>query len=187
MAQGQIAIYIHRIDDATDSSSVLLADAEAYARSRGISFPVNPGLTKTAKGKPFFALAPQIYCSLSHSGDYLLTAFSDVQVGIDIQQHVDCRKKAIAERYFTTEEYNWLKNNNFSNFFAVWTAKESFVKYTGEGMSLFSQFSVVDKTAIGSEIEGAQLRFWPFSKDYTVCVCADEISVITVESKEENK
>ena len=61
----------------------------------------------------------------------------------------------------------------------VWTAKESFVKFSGEGISgNFGRFSVAGPQGILSRVNGLQLRFVPFRCDYTLCVCAKEISSV---------
>ena len=66
-----------------------------------------------------------------------------------------------------------------SDFYRVWAAKESFVKFSGEGISgNFGRFSVAGPQGILSRVDGLQLRFVPFRCDYTLCVCAKEISSV---------
>jgi phosphopantetheine--protein transferase-like protein len=103
-------------------------------------------ITKGAHGKPSFA-APELAAvrwSLSHSGIYTAIAFSDSEVGIDIedmarQREDDERYRAIARRFFAPDEIEFVCGGAGSSvkrrFFRVWTAKEAFVKYTGEGIS----------------------------------------------------
>ena len=58
-------------------------------------------------------------------------------------------------------------------------AKESFVKFSGEGIGgNFGRFSVVGQQGLLPEVDGLQLRFVPFRCDYTLCVCAREISSV---------
>ena len=40
---------------------------------------------ESEKGKPFFPLSPETHCSVTHSGDYWLGAFSGEPIGIDLQ------------------------------------------------------------------------------------------------------
>ena len=56
----------------------------------------------------------------------------------------------------------------------MWTAKESYVKFTGEGITDdFSSFSVVDgKGRFG--VGGTVLRHLPFLENYALCLCTAE-------------
>lgn len=93
---------------------------------------------------------PQIeglHFNLSHSGDVVICAVSDKEVGCDIEKISDV-KEGIADRFFTEKEVGYL--NSFSiiekqqEFFRLWTIKESYMKLTGEGMSLpLSGFEVI--------------------------------------------
>ena len=117
-------------------------------------------------GKPFFhSPFEDIYYSFSHSGRFEAVLMADIVVGLDIED--SARKEArksdnlikIAERFFTEEEYNWVRSgangklltadrkpNIINAFFAVWTAKESYVKYTGKGLTHgLHNFSVLEE------------------------------------------
>jgi phosphopantetheine--protein transferase-like protein len=108
-------------------------------------------------GKPRFVdkhLA-DVHFSVSHSGGFLALAFSDSKVGIDIEdlsrRHNDAeRYRKLARRFFTVNEANYVSNGLSGDdvkrrFFLVWTAKEAYVKYTGEGIAEnFKRFSVRD-------------------------------------------
>lgn len=68
----------------------------------------NPDLLeRTEDGKPFIPGLPDIHFNLSHSGEYIACAFSDKEIGLDLQEH--SRPKAsilrIAKRFFTAKEY----------------------------------------------------------------------------------
>ncbi len=103
-----------------------------------------PEILRTARGKPYFAGAGNVHFSVSHSGDFVVVAFADAPVGIDLQQHkrrgyetyddAIARHKKLASRYFHPLEQNYLENDPWENFFRIWTAKESFVKRTGRGI-----------------------------------------------------
>ena len=83
-------------------------------------------------GKPFFREYPQIRFSLSHSGEYVMAAFSDVEIGCDIQQMEQTDLK-IARRFFAPEEYAYIKEQEEESaqeeaFYRIWVLKESFLK-----------------------------------------------------------
>lgn len=90
--------------------------------------------------KPFFTNHPEIFFNISHSGNYAAAAFSDSEIGIDIEKIKDADLK-IAKRFFAEEEYKYLekisdKEKQNREFYRLWTLKESFMKVTGLGMSL---------------------------------------------------
>ena len=85
---------------------------------------------------------PQIdncYFNLSHSKDMVACAVSEKVIGCDIED-IGKMRDGIAERYFTENEIRHL--NQYENedrrdeFYRLWTMKESYMKMTGEGMSL---------------------------------------------------
>ncbi|MBQ2806559.1 MAG: 4'-phosphopantetheinyl transferase superfamily protein [Clostridia bacterium] len=96
------------------------------------------------KGKPS-ANVP-FYFNVSHSGNYVLCAVSDKPIGVDIEQIKPFRTGMVA-RYFTKDEaaYIWsgatpatetvTDPEICTRFYRTWTAKESYVKMTGTGIS----------------------------------------------------
>ena len=93
-------------------------------------------LTYTAYGKP--RLDPKIDFNLSHSGNYVIGAFSaDGRVGIDIER---IRELALADfsRYMTPAEWEQIRaaSDPYDQFFAYWTKKESVMKADGRGLSI---------------------------------------------------
>lgn len=98
-------------------------------------------------GKPFFREYPQIRFSLSHSGEYVMAAFSDVEIGCDIQQMEQTDLK-IARRFFAPEEYAYVIGRKETSaqeeaFYRIWVLKESFLKAVGTGMALsMTDFSI---------------------------------------------
>ncbi len=90
-------------------------------------------------GKPYLTDRPDLFFNLSHSGEYVLCAIGNHEMGVDIQikQEAQSRKKmrdSVARRFFTTQEASQIQNSDSSLFFRYWTAKESYLKLTGLGM-----------------------------------------------------
>lgn len=90
-------------------------------------------------GKPELKDFP-LHFSLSHSGEYVLCAVSEEQVGADIQrlQAADFRK--LAGRFFTPEECKAIEAcggeaERQRLFFRLWTEKEACGKLTGQGVA----------------------------------------------------
>ena len=90
-------------------------------------------------GKPYFVNLP-IYFNLSHSGDYVLCAVADSEVGADIQQMSDIDYWKTAERFFQKEEVAMMRQLPTEEeqkrfFYKLWARKEAYGKYTGEGVA----------------------------------------------------
>lgn len=99
-----------------------------------------PEWSFTEKGKPFFKENPSVHFNLSHSGDYVMGIVSDeCEVGCDIEVCKEANMD-LAERFFSKEENMLLKETEKSEiakcFYQLWTLKESFIKCTGQGLSL---------------------------------------------------
>lgn len=85
-----------------------------------------------AKGKPIFE-SENIYFSISHCGDYAVCAVSYQNIGVDIEVK---RKKGlkVAKRFFKKSECEWIEDSE-ERFLKIWTLKEAYAKYTGEGIA----------------------------------------------------
>lgn len=131
-------------------------------------------------GKPFFPDHPALHFSISHSGAYWLCAFSERPVGIDIQH---CGSflppEKLSRRFFHPREDSFLAAENYQRFYDLWTAKESFVKFTGRGFYDDPEsFSVVGEDGVFPSVQGAQLRHVPFCEGYSFCVCSEVMGEI---------
>lgn len=113
-----------------------------------------PEILRAERGKPYFSGDTGIHFSVSHSGDYVAVAFAKFPVGLDLQQHksrsyetrteTHARHKKLAARYFHPDEQALVENDSWEGFFRVWTAKESFVKRTGQGIDkVFSKICIL--------------------------------------------
>ena len=113
----------------------------------------------TEDGKPYIPGLPDIHFNLSHSGDYIACAFSDKEVGLDLQEHSRTHTSIvrIAKRFFSAKEYeailalpaedpsvgpghptNAADSDNSACrlplFYNLWTIKEAYLKYLGCGL-----------------------------------------------------
>ncbi len=98
-------------------------------------------IVKNEHGKPYINSIenPPVYFNLSHSHGYVACAVSDNEVGIDIEAIREFNIK-IAERCFHKKEYEYLKQfsgkEQEEKFCRIWTMKESYLKFTGQGISI---------------------------------------------------
>ena len=90
------------------------------------------------KGKPFIVGVENVFFNISHSGDYVVCAVSDREIGIDIEKRAKARME-VAGRFFHGEEVAQLKmleeDKQDQLFFNYWSVKESFLKYIGTGLT----------------------------------------------------
>ncbi len=96
-------------------------------------------------GKPMLPKELGLYFNLSHSGDYVLCAVSDQEIGADIQRY-EKNEDRLAKRFFHPEELAYLEEaqNRKQCFYDLWCLKESCIKCTGRGLSMgLERFSVV--------------------------------------------
>lgn len=124
-------------------------------------------------GKPYLN-NKDIYFNISHSGDYVLCAISNNEVGCDIEKHRDIDIN-VAKRFFNINEYeNVLKDNNL--FFKYWTLKESFIKNIGKGLrQKLNSFEIVldNKISIKQNINNNEYYLYSYDDidDYTYSIC----------------
>ncbi|HVF38564.1 MAG TPA: 4'-phosphopantetheinyl transferase superfamily protein [Gemmatimonadaceae bacterium] len=92
--------------------------------------------------------------NLSHCDDVVLIAFSDRDVGIDIEKvvsHDDIQR--VANQFFTVDEAQRIGQlegfEKTFNFFRTWVRKEAYVKATGLGFALDPATFRVSDDAIG--------------------------------------
>ena len=95
-------------------------------------------------GKPYFENLKNLHFNASHSGEIALCAFSDNEVGCDIEI-ISKSNTDLAKRFFARGEYEFIISTNekcndkysqqTERFYRIWTLKESFLKLTGEGIS----------------------------------------------------
>ncbi len=90
----------------------------------------------TEHGKPYIKDHSGVYFNISHSGDECVCIVSDKEIGIDIQLIGKYNPKT-AEYVCSDHELDLIENSNdkAAEFTRIWTIKESYVKYTGNGIS----------------------------------------------------
>jgi 4'-phosphopantetheinyl transferase len=73
--------------------------------------------------------------NISHSGNFVVVAFSIDPIGIDIEEVRTMGFESIATS-FTSEEQAFLRNRNFNktDFYKMWVKKEAYLKATGVGI-----------------------------------------------------
>lgn len=134
------------------------------------------------KGKPFLVGRENIHFNISHSGEYVVCAVSDREVGIDIEKRAKARME-VARRFFHEQEIEELMalsgDKQDELFFNYWSAKESFLKYVGTGLSRSLNSFVVKflsgKVILCEDENELDLHVLPCSVDvaYACSVCGE--------------
>ena len=135
---------------------------------------------KNEKGKPFFSNAnnPNKF-SVTHSGGIWMCIISNDNVGIDLQIKRLCNYEKIAKRFFSDDEYAYVKSGEYKNFFDIWTKKESFVKYTGCGIDEnFKRTNVINDKINLSTGEEVLIKSIEFLDNYSLSVCGSDKELI---------
>ena len=165
----KIRIYYCPFDKKKESSRILLSLAAAADTGESSRFLQ---VSEHEHGKPYFPALPGLHFSITHSGGIWMCAFCDTGIGIDLQKHRECRMKEISRRYFHPSEDAFLKANGYIPFFDVWSAKESYLKYTGSGLpGGLGSFSVVGGDGVFPSVPGAVIRKLPFEEGWSLCCC----------------
>lgn len=107
---------------------------ERYRRLPSGSYRIARG----KKGKPFIVGRKNVFFNISHSGDYVVCAVSDEEIGADIEKRGKARME-VAGRFFHKQEVLELEiapdSERNGLFYDYWSIKESFLKYIGTGLT----------------------------------------------------
>ena len=134
--------------------------------------------------KPYIDVkgADSLYFNLSHSGSMAVCAFSDSEVGTDIEQNKSF-KDSLIDYVFDEREAEHILSQGKDEaernalFTSLWTMKESIMKYYGKGITMGPKNIYVD-------LEGEQKIYYDKEpkndihlstytvNDYQICVCS---------------
>ena len=94
-----------------------------------------PDISRTKQGKPYFPQYPSLHFNLSHTHGMALCAISDTSVGADIEW-IRPRRDALPRYVFTAAEQRQYQElgGDWPAFYTLWTRKEAWCKYTGQGL-----------------------------------------------------
>ncbi len=134
-------------------------------------------------GKPFLVGHEDFFFNWSHTRNALALAVADTPVGIDIERcrpHKDARR--IAERFFAKKEASYVTqevSDPDDRFCEVWTRKEAFSKFTGNGLTVdLRSFDVMEDPALTAKLVTFRL------KNYIISLCCDSNEYTLTELRE---
>ncbi|UOQ48664.1 4'-phosphopantetheinyl transferase superfamily protein [Gracilibacillus caseinilyticus] len=133
-------------------------------------------------GKPYLSTDSCFHFNVSHAGEWIACTVHDSPVGIDIEQ---IKPIDYAAAFLTNNECRTvaLDVSPLRKFYQIWTAKESFLKACGVGLSRsLTSFEVVIQQGGQIDIyEERDLLAWMTGNtywveaDYALSVCAENI------------
>ena len=126
----------------------------------GADLPKEVEIVRKEGEKPRFD-TEEAYFNLSHSGGVMMLGISHSPIGVDIEKIRDIDYK----------KFDFIDADDLEDFFEKWTERESYLKFTGEGLSAL-------RREIPSE---AHFEHFPVWDEYHACVCADEQNIIAYE------
>lgn len=187
-----ITIYYTMWDGKNGSHKLLTTAAGQWLSSCGRSVPEEFQII--AKGpyvKPYIGNIRELEFSISHSGTLWMCAFAKKAVGLDVQKTQNCRKDRVSGRFFHPKEDAWLASKDYEPFFQVWAAKESYLKYTGAGLTQgMDSFSVISEEGLSESTKEVQQRHFLLDGEtllsgqkllcgpLAVCITAEEIGEV---------
>lgn len=104
--------------------------------------------TTSKNGKSYFKNIPNLFFNPSHSENISICAFSEGEIGCDIE-FIDKKKLHIdiTKRFFSAYEQNFIFSDTsldeqLERFYRLWTLKESYLKFIGVGLSGFRNIEI---------------------------------------------
>ncbi len=137
-------------------------------------------IARTQNGKPYVSGKDGYEFSLSHSGDMVVLAVSEVPVGVDVEL-VKEKNWRIFHRFLTKKEMTMIEEaeDPEGKFFEVWTIREAFSKEEGQGLQIFDDDFTVDYDKRSITYGDKELYFDRISHEvretqYKISVCTSK-------------
>lgn len=136
--------------------------------------------------KPIFDL-DNLYWSISHKDNLVFVWVSNEKIWVDIEIYKD-RDLSLLDT-FSIDEYNILWWKTWTNFYILWTAKESFIKSMLFELKEMDEIKLVNKKDINKELNNLnfsmellldfnwinnQVYFWRID-DINYSICSDNM------------
>ncbi|MBQ7954289.1 MAG: 4'-phosphopantetheinyl transferase superfamily protein [Lachnospiraceae bacterium] len=185
-----------QLEDTAKESPVFAYNAESLCCKQvsleevlsAVREPLEFAFRYGSHGKPYFEQYPELFFSLSHSGEYVLCAISDREIGADIQKIPETdlkrvkRENTIIEKFFSDGEKAWCQGGEAQHrerFYKIWAAKEAYMKLTGKGLAQgFDSFEVDLEKAKVKEQERAEKKCVVYEvkapKEYAIAISMRE-------------
>lgn len=159
-----------------NSDSFILEGLKRYQIiSKSISGELNFENVESAvisrAGKPHFENL-DLKFSLSHSKGCYAVAFSQFEVGLDIEKVRNVKNYRLMKKLSAETE---------EQFFRKWTKLEAYAKYSGEGFAFVKRNIEEGEDILRLEKEGIKSKCLPFYPDYVLTVVSKPQEIMLLE------
>ena len=116
-----------------------------------------------------------LHFNLSHAGQYVICAISDRLVGVDIEEK-QSRDFSSFQSVWTEREKDFFQVDKMEDFYYLWTAKESYVKWLGTGLATDLKTVDIDHNGIvyqNRKIASARVQTIKVDSQYQCAVCSE--------------
>lgn len=142
-------------------------------------YDIRDEIVESKFGKPYFKTAKKSF-NISHSGNYVIIAVSDYNIGIDIQR-MEKRNELVAEKNFCQSECAYINENDNEDikrqrFYEIWTIKEAYLKNTGLGLRKPLNSFEIDLKGDNPKIKdnpGYAILQIKLDSMYIIAICSD--------------
>lgn len=133
-------------------------------------------IEKNEKGKPFLLEFPDVHFNISHCDGLAVCGISDREIGVDAEL-IRSYNGNVMKRIFSAEEQSLIavSESPDTDFFKIWTLKESLCKFTGDGIfSGLSEYSFDISHGEPTCQKAAEIIFTQkiIEKKWVVSICA---------------
>lgn len=151
--------------------ALVLEAVAAYCESRALGFDAQQAVfLRGEKGKPYIEGLP-VHFNVSHTGTMWMCIVGPEECGLDLQQQKECDFEKIAARHFSPEEQEYVALHGISGFFRIWTRREAYGKYTGQGFYGTMPPFVDGEGGLAGYTGGAYLIEIPIADDIFCVYC----------------
>lgn len=131
-------------------------------------------------GKPYSDKTSKQF-SISHSGEFVVLAISDEEIGVDIQEN-NIKFTDSVYRLLTNNEKKYLDEHTGKEFFKIWSLKESLSKAVGKGLAV--SFAQIDTAPflVGKHVDyGGEKYFAGVVEidNYYITICTKNIQSLS--------
>lgn len=132
--------------------------------------PLGIEFSKGSKGKPF-AKGLDVCFNVSHSGDFVVCAVSEKEIGTDIEKIRPINPRT-AEKFASPTELDYIRSHE-NGLFEIWVLKEAYFKCIGSGLGRDVKdvhFSISESKVKCSD-ENYECSFIEIADGYICAVC----------------
>ena len=137
-------------------------------------------------GKPYIKHMDGFFYNISHSGKWVVVAFGDGEVGVDVEKiGWNPSLDGILNKFYTQEERIYISSatneeEKAQRFTKIWTLKESYMKFLGIGLSKGLSFFTIDgekeivKDTRHEGMENVKFQTYVLEGAYMLSICSEE-------------